>query len=145
MKWATAAASGSTLLAYATDLYGSNYSTTSTSFVDLNASLFVLTFTAPSSGAVILRATMPIEFNGSGDAFYNWRSGSSDVSATDFRIVNNGSLFPYAGTIGFSCRVGGLTSGTSYTYKLGVKTSNSGTTFYGYTNNGRYLLECWSA
>lgn len=142
--WATAS-SGSTLLAYKTDNYGSNYSTTSTSFVDVNATLFALTFTAPSSGNVILRATMPIEFNGSGNAVFNWREGTTDLSGTDFIVVLNGSIFPYAGTIGFSCRVSGLTSGNSYTYKLGMKTTNSGTTFFGYTNNSRYLLECWSA
>ena len=142
--WATAS-SGSTLLAYKTDNYGSNYSTTSTSFVDVNATNFALTFTAPSSGNVILRATMPIEFNGSGNAVFNWREGTTDLSGTDFIMVLNGSIFPYAGTIGFSCRVSGLTSGNSYTYKLGMKTTNSGTTFFGYTNNSRFLLECWSA
>lgn len=142
-SWATPSA-GSTLLAYATDLYGSNYSTTSTSFVDVNASLFVLTFTAPASGNVILRASMPQEFVGAGKSTYNWREGTTDLTGSNFDIAINGSSSPYRYLATFSCRISGITAG-SHTYKLGMKTSDASTTLYGYTNNSRYILECWSA
>jgi len=142
--WATPASSGSTLLAYATDSYGSNYSTTSTSFVDVNASLFVLTFTAPSSGAVVLRASMPMEFVGSGQGSYNWRESTTDLTGSDFKLSTNGSVDSVARTVSWSCRLGGITAG-SHTYKLGMKTSDASTTLYGYTNSARYILECWSA
>jgi hypothetical protein len=143
-SWATPASSGSTLLAYATDLYGSNYSTTSTSFVDVNASLFVLTFTAPASGNVILRGSMPIEFAGTGKCTFNWREGTTDLTGTNFDQAINGSASPLRQLVTWSARVSGITAG-SHTYKLGMKTSDASTTFYGYTNNSRYILECWSA
>jgi len=144
LKWATPASSGSTLLAYATNSYGSNYSTTSTSFVDVNASLFVLTFTTPASGAVVLRATMPMEFASTGQGLYNWREGTTDLTGSDFVLASNGGSSPIRGTVSWSCYLSGISAG-SHTYKLGMKTTNSGTTMYGYTNSSRYTLECWSA
>lgn len=142
--WASPAAGGSTLLAYQTNNYGSNYSTTSTSFVDLNASLFALTFTAPASGAVILRATMPMEYVGPQIGSYNWREGTTNLTGSDFNIALNGSPSPIRQTIHFSCYVSGIGSG-SKTFKLGVKTNDASTTMFGYTNNSRFLLEAWSA
>jgi hypothetical protein len=141
--WAAPAASGSTLLDVRVNNYGSNYSTTSTSFVDVNASLFYLTITAPASGNVVLRASMPIEFNGGGQAIFNWREGSTDLTNTNFIAVNNGSSFPRAGTHTFNAYLTGVTAG-SHTYKLGFR-STSGATFFGYTNSSPFLLEAWSA
>jgi hypothetical protein len=144
VEWATPAAAGSTLLAVVTNSYGSNYSTTSTSFVDVNASLFVLTFTVPASGNIVLRATMPMEFVSTGQGQYNWREGSSDITGSDFVLASNGGASPIRGTVSWSCYLTGLTAG-SKTYKLGMRTTNSGTTMFGYTNNSRFTLECWSA
>ena len=142
--WATPASSGSTLLAQQTNSYGSNYSTTSTSFVDVNATNFVLTFTTPSSGNIVLRATMPMEFASTGQGLYNWREGSSDITGTDFVLASNGGSSPIRGTVAWNCYLTGVSAG-SHTYKLGMKTTNAGTTMFGYTNNSRFTLECWSA
>ncbi len=142
--WSTPSSSGSTLLAYATSSYGSNYSTTSTSFVDVNASLFVLTFTTPASGAVVLRATMPMEFASTGQGLYNWREGTTDLTGSDFVLASNGGSSPIRGTVSWSCYLSGISAG-SHTYKLGMRTTNSGTTMFGYTISSRYTLECWSA
>lgn len=144
LKWASAASSGSTLLAVQTNSYGSNYSTTSTSFVDVNATNFVLTFTTPASGNIVLRATMPMEFASTGQGLYNWREGSSDITGSDFVLASNGGSSPIRGTVSWSCYLTGVSAG-SHTYKLGMKTTNSGTTMFGYTNNSRFTLECWSA
>jgi hypothetical protein len=141
--WATPAG-GSTLLAQQTNSYGSNYSTTSTSFVDVNATNFVLTFTTPASGNIVLRATMPMEFASTGQGLYNWREGSSDIANSDFVLASNGGSSPIRGTVSWSCYLTGISAG-SHTYKLGMKTTNSGTTMFGYTNNSRFTLECWSA
>jgi hypothetical protein len=141
--WATPAG-GSTLLAQLTSSYGSNYSTTSTSFVDVNATNFVLTFTTPASGNIVLRATMPMEFASTGQGLYNWREGSSDITGTDFVLASNGGSSPIRGTVAWNCYLTGVSAG-SHTYKLGMKTTNSGTTMFGYTNNSRFTLECWSA
>jgi hypothetical protein len=143
LKWATPSA-GSTLLAAQTNSYGSNYSTTSTSFVDVNATNFVLTFTTPASGNIVLRATMPMEFVSTGQGLYNWREGSSDIANSDFVLASNGASSPIRGTVSWSCYLTGVSAG-SHTYKLGMKTTNSGTTMFGYTNNSRFTLECWSA
>ena len=142
--WAAPAAGGSTLLAQLTSSYGSNYSTTSTSFVDVNASLFALTFTTPASGNIVLRATMPMEFASTGQGLYNWREASSDIADSDFVLASNGGSSPIRGTVAWNCYLTGVTAG-SHTYKLGMKTTNSGTTMFGYTNNSRFTLECWSA
>ena len=144
LKWASAASSGSTLLAVQTNSYGSNYSTTSTSFVDVNATNFALTFTTPASGNIVLRATMPMEFASTGQGLYNWREGSSDITGSDFVLASNGGSSPIRGTVSWSCYLTGVSAG-SHTYKLGMKTTNSGTTMFGYTNNSRFTLECWSA
>lgn len=141
--WSAPAAGGSTLLDVRLNNYGSNYSTTSTSFVDVNASLFYLTFNAPASGNVVLRASMPIEFNGGGQAIFNWREGSTDITNTNFIAINNGSSFPRAGTHTFNAYLTGISAG-SHTYKLGFR-STSGATFFGYTNSSPFLLEAWSA
>jgi hypothetical protein len=141
--WATPAG-GSTLLAQQTNSYGSNYSTTSTSFVDVNATNFVLTFTTPASGNIVLRATMPMEFVSTGQGLYNWREGSTDLTGSDFVLASNGSSSPIRGTVSWSCYLSGISAG-SHTYKLGMKTTNSGTTMFGYTNNSRFTLEAWSA
>jgi hypothetical protein len=142
--WATPSSGGSTLLAAQTNSYGSNYSTTSTSFVDVNATNFVLTFTTPASGNIVLRATMPMEFVSTGQGLYNWREGSSDIANSDFVLASNGASSPIRGTVSWSCYLTGVSAG-SHTYKLGMKTTNSGTTMFGYTNNSRFTLECWSA
>ena len=144
VEWAALPAGGSTLLAVVTNSYGSNYSTTSTSFVDVNASLFVLTFTTPASGNIVLRATMPMEFVSTGQGQYNWREGSSDITGSDFVLASNGGSSPIRGTVAWNCYLTGVSAG-SHTYKLGMKTTNSGTTMFGYTNNSRFTLECWSA
>jgi hypothetical protein len=144
LKWATPSSGGSTLLAVVTNSYGSNYSTTSTSFVDVNASLFALTFTTPASGNIVLRATMPMEFVSTGQGQYNWREGSSDIANSDFVLASNGASSPIRGTVAWNCYLTGVSAG-SHTYKLGMKTTNSGTTMFGYTNTSRFTLECWSA
>ena len=142
-SWATPASAGSTLLASKTGTSGSNFSTTSTSFVDMDATVFAVTFTAPASGAVVIRTAIAMEFNGGGNTFYNWRESTTNLTGTDFICVNNGSAFPKSGTFTFNAYLTGITAG-SHTYKLGFK-STSGNTFYGYTNTTQYLLEIWSA
>ena len=144
LKWATPSSAGSTLLGYVTGYSGSNFSTTSTSFVDIDATVFVVTFTAPASGAVVLRATMSVEYTSSGKGAYNWRESTTNISNSDFNAVNNGSADPASRMVSWSCRLDGITAG-SHTYKLGMKTTNGATTMYGFVNDNRYLLEVWSA
>ena len=140
MKWAAPSA-GSTLLAYSYITAAGNYSTTSTTYVDLDPTAFDLTFTAPSSGNVILRMTMPILASSTNDCFFNWRDGTTNLSNTDFRVFQNNANIIY--TVHTACRVTGLSG--SKTLSVGVRVSNAATTFYGYVNSGYAFLEAWSA
>jgi hypothetical protein len=142
--WSAPAAAGSTLLDVRTGNLGSNFSTTSTSFVDVSAGNFYLTFTVPASGKVVLRVSQNIEFaSTSQQAFMNWREGSTDITGSDFMMTNNANTNPLAGMVSWSCYLTGLSAGTK-TYKLGMR-SGGGSTFFGYTNSSRYTLEAWSA
>jgi hypothetical protein len=139
LKWVSAPAAGSTLLAYLYGNYAGNYSTTSTTFVDLDPTAFDLTFTAPSSGNVLLRATMPILAVGTADCFMNWRDGTTNLTDTTFRLLQSSQNNVQAS---WACRVTGLSG--SKTLSIGVRVSNSATTFYGFLNSGNFFLEAWS-
>ena len=142
MKWAAAAAGGSVLLARSYGTYGSNYSTTSTTFSTVGgASLFRLTFTAPASGVVNLKLSMPTLIQGANSGYFNWRNGSTDLANTDFRVYYG--LTNANGQVNTSCFLTGL-SGV-YNLDVGFKVDNAATTFFGFLNNGSFQLEAWSA
>jgi hypothetical protein len=120
LKWATPATSP--YLSY-TELTTSQ-STTSTSYVDINASA-TITFTAPASGKVLLQAEFTGGVSGGNQDFYfAWRDNST--SATIVERVMAGQISDNTDT---RQRVGaiktGLTAGTSYTYKISIKSGNS--------------------
>ena len=97
-------------------------STTSTSYVDASAANLVITFTAPASGTVfvVLEAVADVAADGERVSFI-LRDASGNVSGTG-RVAGrtaNGQRIRTA------IRITGLTSGTSYTYKWGIATSNA--------------------
>jgi hypothetical protein len=140
MKWA-APAGDTNLLGW--DSSTSSYSSTSTSLVRMDANFFV-TFTAPSSGSVLLRYSFG-RFNTNGTAsgqsvaFVN--ASNADVGSTEYNAIQTST-----GDIGrlgaYAVVVTGLTSGTSYTYYPGFATSNAGVAV---TFSGRQLFEVWKA
>lgn len=117
-----------------------NYTTTSTTFVDVNATNLAVTFTAPSSGKVLVRLTATCQISGSG-ATMDWslRTGTTDL-ATNFRV---------AATVNVEARsvpliITGLTPGTSYTYKWSYRrTAAAGTnvTIYAGAGAGAATME----
>ena len=121
VKWA-AAASGSPILAWTQTTTGQ--STTSTSYVDIGAPMTV-TFTAPSSGKVLLQAEFTGGVSGGNqDAYLAWRDNSTSATIADRifagLISDNADTRQRIGAI-----VTGLTPGTSYTYKISIKSGNA--------------------
>jgi hypothetical protein len=142
VKWAAAAAGSDTnLLGYISST--STYSTTSTTLVKCNAA-FLVTFTAPTSGAVLLRWSFA-RFNtnsttsGMSLAFVN--SANADVGSTAYGDIQvNTADIGRLGT--YAVVVTGLTAGTSYTYYPGFNSGNGSTAN---VLSGRHLFEVWKA
>ena len=122
VKWAAASGSDSgKILAW--NQGAENQSTTSTSYVDIGTR--TITFTAPASGKVLLEAEFTGGVTGGNeDAYFAWRDNST--SATIAERIFAGNISDNTDT---RQRIGavvtGLTAGTSYTYKISIKTGNS--------------------
>lgn len=95
------------------------FSTTSSSFADVDASNVAVTFTVPTGfTAVTARAVMVVRnLTGSNIVYFNLRDSSGDVSGTD-QTLASASATPGARTL-YEQRITGLTAGQSYTWKLG--------------------------
>lgn len=100
----------------------------SASYADIDATNLAVTFTAPSSGDVLVRLTglCGISSGASNQVFWNLRESTSDLAGTDAQIVNAAAV---SNTMkSHACVVTGLTAGNSYTYKWGWKPTGSGGT-----------------
>jgi hypothetical protein len=119
-------------------------STSSTTFVDVDATNLAVTFTAPSSGQVLVRLTAGRSASGTSPVqYWNVRSGGVDVASTGGVIATatNRSRASHAVV------VTGLTVGSSYTYTWGhsiTGTSPTSTLNVGGTD-GAAVMEVWSA
>lgn len=120
----------------------SNLSTTSTSYVDAEATNLAVTFTAPSSGNVNVRLEGQIR-NGGGSVAWNLRTGAGDVAGTGAFIIGSfGSSIPQR--IAYSVPLTGLTAGVSYTYKWGWKVDTGTAQLVTSTDNGPATMEVWA-
>src|SRR5207248_7856600 len=100
-------------------------SSTSTSFVDVDATNQAVTFTAPASGNVLVRVTATIgNTNATWNTFVGLRESTTNLSNTS-RITDSSS-----GTVvlpqSFVYYLTGLASG-SHTFKLAFRTENAAT------------------
>lgn len=101
------------------------YSSTTSTYADVDATNVKVTFTVPTSGAVLVRANFiagPANTIGLG---VNLRSGSSDVALTGQRSAYN-SAGSQQMRMHHEWILTGLTPGASLTYKLGFN-RHSGT------------------
>lgn len=112
--------------------------TTSSTSADVDATNAAVTFTAPASGNVLVRATF-VEGNSGANLDYAEVRESTTVLADT--IVSNGAA---AGIRSAAFRVTGISAG-SHTYKLGVRTAGGTLTVYGGPTWGPVVLEVWSA
>lgn len=121
-----------------------NFTTTSTAFVDCDATNLVATFAAPASGQVLIRLTGIAQINTT-TVLYYWglRSGTSDVAGSSMFVVYGGGVYRYTSA---ACRITGLASGTSYSFKWAhrVSASATGQLRVGATN-GAAVMEVWAA
>lgn len=119
--------------------------TTSQTFVDIDATNLVVTFVAPESQAVIVRLTAAGAVDTSPHRLqWGLREGSSDVSDSDMFVSNFAT-----GTVGVSRAVlfTGLTAGQSYTWKWAHRNSSVAATVRTRYGNlwGPALMEVWAA
>lgn len=111
--------------------------TTSTSYVDVDATNLAVTFVAPASGAVFVTLEAESQNATGQNVYWDLRSGSSDVAGTKCQIFSSANY----GTATKTMYVSGLTPGQSYTYKWGWKVSSStGSLVAGGTDDGPALM-----
>jgi hypothetical protein len=116
------------------------YTTTSTAFVDVDATNLAVTFTAPASGNILVRFTVPSASNSVGDGvFFNVRESTTNIGAQ--LVLSTTVIASVTATV----YVTGVSAG-SHTYKMGWRTtSGTGTIYYGNTTRGRIVIEVWAA
>jgi hypothetical protein len=114
------------LIAVVRDTAGSNVQTTSSTIADIDATNYVVTFTAPASGKVIVILDMIAQFNSPAAKFYSLglRESTTTVAvrtvgvtqavASDYRLI----------TARFY--ISGLTPASSHTYKGAHKVTAGG-------------------
>ena len=103
-----------------------DYTTTSTSFVDVDTDNLKVTFTAPSSGNVIVRVNAIIAgSNSSHNLYFNLRESGSDIAGTSHGGAPSSSTQGFAQQA-FDCYLTGLSAGT-HTLTLGYRTDNAAT------------------
>lgn len=96
-----------------------DYSTTSATFVDLDATLLAVTFVAPQSGKVLVQLCADAAAGGAG-TYHQWnlRDSNGDIAGTGVRTTGN---FGSSSEVGITrdIVVTGLTPGMTYTWKWG--------------------------
>jgi hypothetical protein len=126
LKWAAVASSG-TNLGYKVNTSGSNYSTTSTTFVNVDTTNMRVAITAPSSGAVACWLTAIGSNGGSGGNNF-WTVSAGAGTSYEITAINGTYLNWFSGT---RCIViTGLTSGTSYNLDWQFRTSSGTAEIY---------------
>lgn len=102
------------------------YTTTSSTFTDVDATNLVLPFTVPANGKILIRLEGWAFITGATAMAWNLREGSSDLASSE-RIV---SVSTVATRVSTTILRTGLTPGASLTYKWGYASADN-------TNNAR--------
>lgn len=122
----------------------STYSTSGTTFSDVDATNFAVTFTAPTSGTVRIRMEAIAAVNSTGYThFWGLRAEATNVAGSE-RAMGQNTILQRLGT---SITITGLTSGTSYTYKWSYRANGGGAAIYADSSNSRApaIMEVYSA
>ena len=147
VKWATPASSSGGLLAYAVATSAAAWVTSnSTSWSDLDATNAKVTFTAPTSGRVVVKLYAPAYGTSAGQLAWALRDTGGTVQGNWQGISQQGSQTTW-NTQTTSFIISGLTSGTAYTWKWSLSSpagaSSTVGTFAGSTNDPA-IFEVWS-
>lgn len=125
-----ASASAGSLLGYHQNNAAHTYTTTSSTFADVDATNMAVTFTAPASGNVLVRLTAYSDLAATNSAFGRWglREGSTDlgVGGSVARGVSPSQTFN--GICSIAIVVTGLSAG-SHTYKWSWANSDNSCSF----------------
>jgi hypothetical protein len=131
------------LLAYVAHNPGTlaSYTTTSTSAADVDATNLEVTFTAPSSGAVLVRLSGLGGLTTTTGSQVNWLLRESTTTVANTQVSGVNSADNFFQSVAFV--VTGLTPGASYTYKWGWMVSGSSTTarLFAGTGAGQAVME----
>lgn len=137
-------AAGGTLLAtqYFTGAIDTQYSTSSTTLVAADTILLSVTFTAPSSGTVLVRLTGPGGIDANAQASY-W--GILDGTTVRAKGRGVGINVGMCGSVAFI--ITGLTANQSYTWDWAFAAFSSAGNAYLFhgPNYGMLVMEVWSA
>jgi hypothetical protein len=139
----TTGGGSSDLLAVSTYASGSDAAvgtTSSTSFVDLDATNAAVTFTAPASGNVLVRLTGIQSGTAPNNAFWGLRESSSNIGTPVGLLVQNGAGVLQSAAIYLT----GISAG-SHTYKWSHRVSASTGGVYAGPNYGKIVMEVWAA
>lgn len=128
-KHAMPASPAGSVLAVAKIVTSANYTTTSATQADVNASVAV-TFTAPASGNIIVRATVPVNISAAvQNAFLGLRESTTDLvnGTTGTFACQGNATFANELLVAWEAYLTGVSAG-SHTYKLAFAV-NGGATF----------------
>lgn len=122
-------------------------STTSATFADIDATNLFVTFTAPSSGSVLVRLSGQAYISGGSgtEGMWNLRDAAGDISGTETEVMYTGAEVLVRPSV--SIIMSSLTPGVSYTYKWGFRRRSGTGTFYLQvgTGQGPAVMEVWAA
>jgi hypothetical protein len=118
--------------------------TSSATFVDADATNLKVTFTAPSSGQVLVRLTAGRTLSGTTPVqYWNIRTGGADIAGTEGVM----SASTTRSRNSHSAVISGLTAGVAYTYTWGHRVTGTAATSTISTGStdGPAVIEVWSA
>jgi hypothetical protein len=146
VKWAAAGGGSNPLLATKV-WHGGTASTSSATFVDVDATNAAVTFTAPASGNVLVRLTADCAAAAVVGSLYSWglREGSSVIAGTEgnstaHRAISTAAVQYISASMVFV--LSGVTAG-SHTYKW-AHASSSGSGSIGGGSGSDIVMEVWA-
>jgi len=126
VKWA-AAASSSPILGYKVDTSNANYSTSSTSFVDVHTTNARVAITTPAGCTAV--AVLLAAYGGNTGGNTTWQANTTAGTNYDIRLQDN-SYWTIGGLTGLTV-ITGLTASTAYNIDWQFKCSSGTTNIYG--------------
>lgn len=123
----------------------SSYTTTSSTFVDVDATNLVLPdFVVPSSGRVLVKMSAMCSAPGTATLRWNIRQGSSDIADTINIVMGNAENL----RMSYAAIVTGLTPGATISgWKMGFRSNGTDTVtiWHGGASRGQIVMEVWAA
>lgn len=146
VKWAAAGGGSSSLLAVASYAVATDYTSSSSTFADVDATNWAVTFT-PSGTAVLVRASAGMDVVGGEALEINLRLGGSDVANTGERVLFDTGTSAPQGRFHYGYRLTGLTAGVSVTYKIGFRNAAAPGNVSVHSGSvwGPAVIEVWAA